>query len=159
MIPAMKKLIGSAQAWGITFDAVTLKRLSVAAFCVLAVPPAAGAVEANLVAGYGVVGPKQFDAGGMHGVIAANLTGIHLSPALSMGGIGYAVRGGTGIFKDADEAGVNLPVLTYHRRFGVAQLGVQMQRFVFTKNTYFVGFGFGFGYHGTPRTPPRDTRK
>jgi hypothetical protein len=143
----MKNTVRRAHNWRSTFDTATLKRLSVAALCVLAMPQAARAFEANLVAGYGVVGPKQFDAGGTHGVIAANVTGIvHLGSAFSMGGIGYAVRGGTGIFSDADEEGVNVPVLTYHRGYGVVQLGVQMQRFIFGKNTYFVGFGFGSGH-------------
>jgi hypothetical protein len=149
----MRNTVRSARARGITFDTATLKRLLVAAFCVLAMPEAARALEANLVAGPGVVGPKEYDAGGMHGVIAANVTGlVHLSPAFSMGGIGYAVRGCTGIFHHADEKGVQLPVLTYHRGMGVAQLGVQMQRFLFTKNTYFVGFGFGFGYRARNTT-------
>lgn len=126
---------------------------------VFATPPAASAIEWNVLFGFGVVGPAQFDQGRLKLMTTANATGfLRAGDSVSFGGVGLAVRAthGADRFFDRgnfDELGLSVPFVTYRRNRSVAQLGVGIQRANLRKNFYYLGFGMGFGGRTKPRGP------
>jgi hypothetical protein len=106
----------------------------------LALPHGASALEANFVAGYGVVGPNQYDQGVLYGAGAASLGGFHVADSVCLGGVGLAFRGGDGV-----EMGLGLPLVSYHSRFLVIQTGLGVQRYNFQKGFLYLGIGVSAG--------------
>jgi hypothetical protein len=103
-------------------------------------PLGASPLEVNFVAGYGMVGPHQYDQGVPYGAGAVNVTGVRVADSLCLGGVGLAFRGGDGI-----EMGLGIPLATYHSRFVVMQAGMGIQRYNFMKNFYYLAAGVSMG--------------
>lgn len=125
------------------------KRLLLSGLMVFAGVLEASALDRNLLVGWGVVGPAQYDQGLYKGMATANLTGfVSIGDSLSLGGLGVAVRATDGL-DTLDEFGLAVPFATYHLGRGVAQIGVEIQRSNLQKNFYYLGFGLSFGTRGT----------
>ncbi len=106
----------------------------------------ASALEPNLLAGYGVIGPDQYDQGKVRAVITANLTGfVELGQSWSLGGVGVASRTNPHLHWRFDEFGLAVPFVTYRRGRVRAQVGAGIQRLNLMKNFYYVTVGIGLG--------------
>jgi hypothetical protein len=114
-------------------------------------PLSAAAADWNVLVGYGIVGPAQYDQGVYKPMITANLTGLlRAGDHVSFLGAGLAIRATHGLdvpFKthEFDEYGLAVPFATYRQRRAVAQIGVEIQRANLRKTLYYLAFGFGFG--------------
>ena len=124
-----------------------------------ATPPAASAIDGNVLFGFGAVGPAQFDQGEVKLMATANATGfLRVGDSVSFGGVGLAVRATHGVDRffergNFDELGLSVPFVTYRRNRLVAQLGVEIQRANLQKNLYYLAFGIGFGGRTKPLAP------
>jgi hypothetical protein len=114
-------------------------------------------LDRNLLFGLGVVGQAQYDQGDPKLVATANVTGfLRASEAVSIGGLGIAVRSTEGPFAyffesdNFNEFGLAVPLATYRSGRKVAQLGVEIQRANFKKNLYYFAVGIGWN----ARRPP-----
>ena len=131
---------------------------------VLASPAVASPVDWNLLAGWGIVGPAQFDQGLSKPMATANATGVfRVGERIALGGAGIAIRatyGGTSRFLEKDnfdEFGLAVPFVTYRRGKAVGQIGVELQRANLRKNFYYMAIGVGLGGHGRERSlDPKD---
>ena len=100
------------------------------------------ALEPNLLAGYGVIGPDQYDKGKVRAVITVNLTGlVELGESWSLGGVGVASRTNPRLHWRFDEFALAVPLATYRRGRAVAQVGAGVQRLNLMKNFYYATFG------------------
>ena len=121
------------------------KGFLIAAAMVLAGARGATALDHNVLVGWGVVGPAQYDQGEFKNMASVNFTGlVGAGDSLSFGGLGIAVRA-TDRIDTIDEFGIAVPFATYHKGIAVAQLGVEIQRSNFKKNFYYLGVGISFG--------------
>ena len=112
-------------------------------------PLAAAAADWNVLVGYGIVGPAQFDQGVYKPMLTANLTGfLRAGDHVSFLGAGLAIRATHGLdvpfeTHDFDEYGLAVPFATFRKRRAVAQIGVEIQRGNLRKTLYYLAFGFG----------------
>jgi hypothetical protein len=119
-----------------------MRRASLLFLAMLAAAPAAHAVQPNLLVGYGIIGPAQYDQGQVRVMTTLNLTGfINAGEAWSFGGLGLALRACWGVHEHFDEFGLAVPFATYRSGRGVVQAGVEIQRYDLRKNFYYLSFG------------------
>jgi len=119
-----------------------MRRASPLVLAMLAASPSAHAVEPNLLVGYGIIGPAQYDQGQVRAMGTFNLTGfINAGETWSFGGVGVALRACWGPHEHFDELGLAVPFATYRSGRGVVQAGVEIQRYDLRKNFYYLSVG------------------
>jgi hypothetical protein len=117
-------------------------------FCLLMTAAAADvfALEPNLLGGYGVIGPDQYDQGKIRAVITVNLAGlVELGSSWSLGGVGVVSRTNPHLHWRFDEFALAAPFVTYRRGRARAQVGAGIQRLNLMKNFYYLTVGIGLG--------------
>lgn len=124
----------------------------------------ASATDWNVLVGWGVVGPAQYDQGLYKPMMTVNATGIlRASDSLCFGGVGVAIRATFGPDRllergSFDEFGLAIPFATYQRGHFAAQLGVEIQRANLRKNFYYAALGYGFSGRRRPGKPAARAR-
>jgi hypothetical protein len=137
---------------------VMRRRLLLSTLIVAAGVGEASAFDRNVLVGWGVVGPAQYDQGIFKGMATANLTGfVSLGDSFTLGGLGLAVRATDAPLETLDEFGLAVPFATYHLGRGTAQVGVEIQRANLRKNFYYLAIGLSFGGRFAPDSREKPT--
>jgi hypothetical protein len=127
------------------------RRIDLLLTLVLALPAVASAADWNILVGYGVVGPAQYDQGLSKPMMTVNVTGLlRVGEKVSFGGAGVGVRGTSGadrLFEKGsfDEFGLAVPFFTYRWGRVAGQIGVEIQRANLRKTFYYAAFGLSLG--------------
>ena len=142
-----------------------IRRIALLFVLVLASPAVASAVNLNILVGYGVVGPAQFDQGLSKPMMTVNLTSFfRVGEKVSLLGVGVGIRATyapdrlleRGSF---DEFGLAVPVFTYRWGRVAGQVGVEIQRANMQKNFYYAAFGLSLGGRKARSRPSGATGK
>jgi len=136
-----------------------LRRIDLLFTLVLAMPAVASAADWNILVGYGVVGPAQYDQGLSKPMMTVNVTGLlRVGEKVSFLGAGVGIRGTSGadrLFEKGnfDEFGFAVPFFTYRWGRVAGQIGVEIQRANLRKNFYYAAFGLSLGGRKRPSGP------